>query len=194
MTVVESKPSDVYSTTSPTPKTTTFDVEKERINRLELEKEEEERRRQERQFEMELKNQRDFNDAKEEEMREKKNEMDHLADLEFQEKYAEQARRHEESNRRAREEIEDYEKETQRLLEDQIRQWKACNDAFLACVQMKHLFEKKEKEWSDWLNTLGSAINSAKARFRLFENLSRSLDRSKPSFEKIVTVGTKDIF
>ncbi|PIC49453.1 hypothetical protein B9Z55_008054 [Caenorhabditis nigoni] len=189
MTVGESNLSEVYSTTPQTPKTTTFgpsDLEKAEINRLELQKDEEERKREERLFEIEMSNQRASNERREEEMREKKTEMDHLADLEFQKKYAEQAKRHEESYRRAREEIEDYEKETQRLLEDQIRQWKACNNTFLACVQMKHLFEKKEKEWSDWLNTLGSAINSAKARFRLFENLLRSLDRSQPSFERIV--------
>ncbi|KAF1768141.1 hypothetical protein GCK72_008103 [Caenorhabditis remanei] len=148
---------------------------------------------QEKRFQKEVEEMKIKNDKKENLMKIEKAEMDEKADMKFKLEFEKQEREHEINFKKAKEDIENYERETQRLLQERIKVWKACNDAFLACIYIQQLWEEKEKQWADWLESLKTSISEAKTRFKLFERVLQNINRNGPKYEKIVNSELKSL-
>ncbi|KAF1768137.1 hypothetical protein GCK72_008099 [Caenorhabditis remanei] len=155
-----------------------YDTEKDQYEIEENEREME--------FERQLNLTKSENEEKERKLREEKAKNDEHSNLKYQQELENQTRDHEENFKMAQEEIKNFEKETRRLLEQRINEWKANQIALYNYILLQQQFKEQEKSWAEWLESLKISISNVIIRFRLFEKVTESINKSGASYEKIL--------
>ncbi|EFO99111.1 hypothetical protein CRE_17828 [Caenorhabditis remanei] len=140
----------------------------------------------EKEFERQLNLKMSENEEKESKLREEKARNDEHSNLKFQQELENQSRDHEENFKMAQEEINNFEKETRRLLEQRINKWKANQIALYNCILLQQQFKEQEKSWAEWLESLKTSISNVIMRFQLFEKVIESINKGGASYEKIL--------